>query len=140
LDFHRAPLQRASRSPVLIVKVPGWYGASSQPSCSVQTCRVDVGLEPVPVGRRVAGRLVGARRRQPASPADGDGVAPLGLPRQREERPDLGADPGAQVVRHVMTADQEEAHALQRGVDLGRDGRAGRPVPAEPGRQVYHGH
>src|SRR5215831_18222860 len=39
LDFHLPPLQRASRSPELIVKAPGSYGASCQPSCSVHTCR-----------------------------------------------------------------------------------------------------
>jgi hypothetical protein len=46
----------------------------------------------------------------------------------------------AQVVRHAVAGDQEEAHALQRGVDLGGDGRATRLVSTEPGGQVDHGH
>src|SRR5271166_5905778 len=60
--------------------------------------------------------------------------------RQREERSRLGTDPGAQVVRHAMTADQEEAHALEDGIDLSGDARAGRLVSAEPGIQVDHGN
>ncbi len=124
--------------------------------------RVDIGLEPVPVHVGVAGRLVGADRerllqvrrglralgvavrldagRQPAPAADGDGVALLGLGRQREERPRLRADPRAQVVGHAMTADQEEAHALERGVDLCGDGRAAASSPPNQGVQVDHGN
>src|SRR5215469_18824658 len=41
-----------------------------------------------------------------------------------------------QVLRCAVAADQEEAHALQRGVHLGGDGHAGRLVSAEPGPQV----
>jgi hypothetical protein len=78
--------------------------------------------------------------RQPAPPAHGDRVPPLGLRRQREERPGLRADLRAQVVRHAVPADQEEAHALQRGVDLRGHGRAGRLVAAGPGGQVDHGN
>ena len=39
-----------------------------------------------------------------------------------------------------MTADQEEAHAPEGGIDLGGDGRAGRLVSAEPRTQVDYGN
>jgi hypothetical protein len=122
--------------------------------------RVDVRLEPVPVDLGVAGRLVrtdlerllqvrrGLRAfgvavgldagRQPATPADGDGVPLLGPGRQREERPRLRAHPRPQVVRHAVAADQEETHALKRRVHFGGDGRASRLVAAEPRPQVDH--
>jgi hypothetical protein len=124
--------------------------------------RVHVGLEPVPVDFGVSGRGVGAdgerllqvrRRRgalgvavrldawrQPAPAAHGDGVALLGLRRQREERPGLRPDAGPQLVRHAVPADQEEADAAEGSVNLGGDGGAARRIAAEPGREVDDGN
>jgi hypothetical protein len=39
-----------------------------------------------------------------------------------------------------VTADQEETHAPEGGIDLGGDGRAGRLISAEPGREVDQGN